>query len=420
MRKILLLLFLFIPILVFAGNVTIQNSTDIIWSNVTDNLTAEINTSVYFTKDQVNSTIDNNANVTNGTTAYGWGDHSIVGYGTSNLTVNDTVYGAGWNGSTAEVPSQNAVYDKIETVIAGGGEATTVLNTETINMTLAGTDVSANLNTTVNAPFASANKTQYDTAFNNFFNKSSTFMTNWNTSYNNYANKSTFVNTTYPITGGANLSADRTIAMNRSSATLDGYLNATVDFAHFNESYNNYLNKSNETLYLQNGSTGSGLTAINAANVSGQLNNSGAGLTALNGKNLTDYSVETVDINNTSSIRFGTLGFVFDGNNATVAVGVGNRYRNVPYNCTILSTKIWAGASGNATVAVWCNATAFPTVTDIISSSAPITLSSATNAYNSTLTGWTKTLVNGSWLAFNVTSVDQNWTATVLNVRKDQ
>jgi len=39
--------------------------------------------------------------------------------GTSNLTANDTVYGAGWNGTTTEVPSQNVLWDKIETISAG-------------------------------------------------------------------------------------------------------------------------------------------------------------------------------------------------------------------------------------------------------------------------------------------------------------
>lgn len=33
--------------------------------------------------------------------------------------VSDTVYGAGWNGDTGVAPSKNAVYDKIESVIAG-------------------------------------------------------------------------------------------------------------------------------------------------------------------------------------------------------------------------------------------------------------------------------------------------------------
>lgn len=31
-------------------------------------------------------------------------------------TVEDAVYGAGWNGDTAHAPSQNAVYDKVNAV----------------------------------------------------------------------------------------------------------------------------------------------------------------------------------------------------------------------------------------------------------------------------------------------------------------
>lgn len=38
--------------------------------------------------------------------------------------VDDTVYGAGWNGDTSKAPSKNAVYDKIETISGGGGGIT--------------------------------------------------------------------------------------------------------------------------------------------------------------------------------------------------------------------------------------------------------------------------------------------------------
>jgi len=42
-------------------------------------------------------------------------------------SVSDAVYGAGWNGDTTVAPSKNAVYDKIET-IAAGGEVNTASN----------------------------------------------------------------------------------------------------------------------------------------------------------------------------------------------------------------------------------------------------------------------------------------------------
>ena len=52
----------------------------------------------------------------------------VVGAGafTLDVTVPDEVYGAGWNGSL-EVPTKNAVYDKIET-LGGGGDVTAAAN----------------------------------------------------------------------------------------------------------------------------------------------------------------------------------------------------------------------------------------------------------------------------------------------------
>lgn len=35
-------------------------------------------------------------------------------------SISDTAYGASWNGVTDVAPSKNAVYDKIETIAAGG------------------------------------------------------------------------------------------------------------------------------------------------------------------------------------------------------------------------------------------------------------------------------------------------------------
>lgn len=50
------------------------------------------------------------------------GDVDVTGNGafTGFVTVADDAYAAGWNGST-EVPTKNALYDKIETIVAGSG-----------------------------------------------------------------------------------------------------------------------------------------------------------------------------------------------------------------------------------------------------------------------------------------------------------
>lgn len=58
-----------------------------------------------------------------GDTPIGTGNVVLLG-GTNkfsdDVTVPDEVYGAGWNGSL-EVPTKNAVYDKIETIVGGSG-----------------------------------------------------------------------------------------------------------------------------------------------------------------------------------------------------------------------------------------------------------------------------------------------------------
>lgn len=45
------------------------------------------------------------------------GDTGAAG---ADATISDAAYGVGWNGVTDVAPSKNAVYDKIETISAGG------------------------------------------------------------------------------------------------------------------------------------------------------------------------------------------------------------------------------------------------------------------------------------------------------------
>jgi hypothetical protein len=59
------------------------------------------------------------------------------------VSVPDEAYGAGWNAST-EVPTKNAVYDKIET-LSGGHDAVTVTDSSEIDFTLTGQDITASL-----------------------------------------------------------------------------------------------------------------------------------------------------------------------------------------------------------------------------------------------------------------------------------
>jgi hypothetical protein len=64
-----------------------------------------------------------------------------------NVTVTPNAYSSSWNNSNKTV-TEDAAYDKIETLIAGGGEATTVANSDTVNLTLTGAEVKADINAT--------------------------------------------------------------------------------------------------------------------------------------------------------------------------------------------------------------------------------------------------------------------------------
>jgi hypothetical protein len=108
---------------------------------------------------------------------------------------NDTAYGAGWNGTTDQAPSQNALWDKIET-LGAGSEATTVSDTATLNLTLTGVDIKGDVITLKDLV------------------------------------------TTAPLTGGTNdilvgADSDITIAMPAANTTVDGYL-TTTDWNTFN------------------------------------------------------------------------------------------------------------------------------------------------------------------------------------------
>ena len=92
-----------------------------------------------------------------------------------------------------------------------------------------------------------------------------------------------------------------------------------------------------------------------------------------------------------------------DGNDtASVADGLVG-YVRVPYSGTITRGEIVSDASCSCTVAVWKAAGALPTVSDLISASAPITLSSGTVGEITTLTGWTTSVAVGDVFGFDLT-----------------
>lgn len=80
---------------------------------------------------------------------------------------------------------------------------------------------------------------------------------------------------------------------------------------------------------------------------------------------------------------------------------------SIPVDCTLTSWTLLADQSGSIVVDVWKDTLANypPTVADTITASAKPTITTATNATDSTLTGWTTACTAGDTLRFKIDSV---------------
>lgn len=99
------------------------------------------------------------------------------------------------------------------------------------------------------------------------------------------------------------------------------------------------------------------------------------------------------------------INFTLDGAGVVITTGL-KGFVTVPFNCTINSWDILPDVSGSIVIDIWRDTFANhpPTDADSITGSAPPTLTTATKATSSTLTGWTTQLNQGDILAFNVDS----------------
>lgn len=97
--------------------------------------------------------------------------------------------------------------------------------------------------------------------------------------------------------------------------------------------------------------------------------------------------------------------FIIDGGGVAITTGE-KGHLEIPFACTISRVTTLADQSGSIVVDIWKDTYANfpPTDADSITASAPPTLSSAQNAQDSTLTGWTTAIAAGDILAFNVDS----------------
>lgn len=105
---------------------------------------------------------------------------------------------------------------------------------------------------------------------------------------------------------------------------------------------------------------------------------------------------------------------IIDGNGAVISTGVAGDIE-VPFDCTIIAGRLFANQSGSIEIDVWRDTYANfpPTVADSIVASAPLTITSAQNSQDTTLTGWTTSLTAGDILRYNVNSVTSIQRVTV-------
>lgn len=128
--------------------------------------------------------------------------------------------------------------------------------------------------------------------------------------------------------------------------------------------------------------------------------------------NVVDGSITPTKLN--PNAKADVVRFVFNG----ISTGVAG-FVSVPYSGTITSWRLLstdpAVTSGSIVVDVWKDLYANypPTVLDTITAAAKPTITTATKAESSTLTGWTTTVTVGDVLGFNVDSVTSLTQATL-------
>jgi hypothetical protein len=106
-----------------------------------------------------------------------------------------------------------------------------------------------------------------------------------------------------------------------------------------------------------------------------------------------------------ANLKRGVIGCTFDGGGSALIAGTTCDVL-IPYDCTITAATLLGDQTGSLVVSVWSDTyVAYPpTAGDNIAGSAPPTISAALASRDTTLTGWTTSLVAGRTIRFRVTS----------------
>lgn len=99
------------------------------------------------------------------------------------------------------------------------------------------------------------------------------------------------------------------------------------------------------------------------------------------------------------------ISFIVDGGGSAISTGIVGDL-SIQFNCEIKEVMMLADQSGSAVVDIWMAdfASYPPTVANTITASTPPTISSALKSRDTTLTGWTRNLILGDTLRYNVNS----------------
>lgn len=122
----------------------------------------------------------------------------------------------------------------------------------------------------------------------------------------------------------------------------------------------------------------------------------------------------TTNLQMTTAARTRSIFYVIDGGGSTITTGIKGDLR-IPFACTIQRATALADQSGSIVVDIWKDTRANfpPTDADSITASAPVTITTATNSEDTTLTGWTTSVSADDILRFNVDSVTSHQRVTI-------
>lgn len=220
-------------------------------------------------------------------------------------------------------------------------------------------------------------------------------------------NNRVMVSSSGTITEATAITANRAIVSNASgipvhATTTDteiGYVNGVTSAI---QTQINAKQASDATLTALAAYNTNGVICQTAADTfSGRTITGGVGTTVTNGDGVAGNPTITASTNAIIS----SIGITIDGGGSAITTGV-KGYIEVPYACTIVRATTLADVSGSIVIDVWKDTYANypPTVADTITASAKPTISSATKAQDSTLTGWTTSVSAGDIIGFNVDS----------------